>query len=188
MIDLINGRMHDIHRLLENKMLDTALILENHYKITMPIPKIHLRRLGKKLGVASKFHNVITVNIDLCTQATWKDILDITLPHEYCHLVAPLIHKPYLHGHDRGNAGWGHGPAWKECMRIIGLQPNVQHELPDNIVNQIVLRKVNRDYVYSCGCGKTFNLTSVRHNKILLGKKYFCRTCTGRLTFNGVKA
>ena len=71
-------------------------------------------------------------------------------------------------------------------MRMIGLPPDrCDSSVPDELKDKMKLRKVSRGYVYGCHCGKTFNLTSIRHNRIQSGRNYICPRCQGTIVFKG---
>lgn len=178
----------EMMRKLEDKLIEVALILEARYKKPMPIPVIRLiGRLGQKLGQASRVNNYIELNLDLCDQEHWNIILNDILPHEYCHLAAPLIYNQWIHGYDK-NSGWSHGRAWKECMRVLGVEPKRTLDLGKETHEKITVRKVSRDYVYGCSCGKLFNFTSILHKRVQAGQNRICLRCKTRVVFKGYKA
>ena len=172
----------------ENKMIDVLAKFEAHYKKPMPIPQIIVKHsIGRKFGTANRIHKTITLNKDLCNEKYWTEMLDDTLPHEVSHLVAPLIYDSWRHGPDRGR-GWGHGNAWRECMRVLGLEPNRCGQLDTETLKELTLRSVPRKYVYKCGCGKQFNLTAILHNRIQRdGRSRICRSCKSTIAYLGEK-
>jgi len=192
MNDTIPLTIQEMHAALENKMIEILVILEDHYKRPMPIPRINLvPRLGLHLGHATRLDNSVTLNQDLCfNEKYWNEQLNVTLPHEICHLVAPVIYSQWNHGFDKRD-GWGHGRAWKECMRVVGLPPErTCGNLDREVIQSLRIRTrrvVQRGYIYECPCGKTFNLTSTLHNRILEGRYRVCRDCKGRLLYKGQK-
>ena len=180
--------LEEMTQALENKMLEVLLILENRYKTSMPIPKIEFKpRIGLQLGFAERATNKVVMNMDLCNEKHWHIILNEVLPHEVCHLVAPKIYNRWRHGIDK-NQGWSHGNAWKECMVSIGLPPNTRHAASQEMKETLQVRKVKKNFVYGCPCGKTFELTALLHNRIQTGQKRHCLTCKGTVTFKGYKA
>ena len=175
-----------MHTVLENKMLDILGILESHYKKPMTIPKIIINpRIGKKLGVANQLNNTVTLNQDLCTEKYWNVIFGETLGHEICHLIAPIIYNQWHHGYDK-HAGWSHGRAWKECMRVIGLEPERCHSDVE-MASVIAIRTVARNFVYECPCATRFEFTTRKHNSIQDGRARICRKCKGKLVYKGYK-
>ena len=178
-----------IQKALEDKMMEVLYILESHYHKPMPIAKIEVEsRLGLKLGFARKMDCLIKINRDLCDSIHWDEILNQALPHEVCHLVAPVIYNQYIHGFDK-HEGWSHGRAWKECMRVLGLRPDRTAELDKETIQSVRVRTVNRNYVYGCPCGKEFNMTSILHNRIQIhGRSRRCRLCKGTIVFKGYRA
>lgn len=84
-----------------------------------------------------------------------------TLIHEYAHLLA--VHR-------YGRKGAGHGPAWREAMREMGLEPKVRH-------NYRVERNSRRQEVtYKCAaCGKLY----VRGKRFPRRARYYHVHCGG---------
>jgi predicted SprT family Zn-dependent metalloprotease len=174
-------------RALEDKMIEVLSILENHYKKPMPIPTIvFIPRMGLTLGKASRLQNCVKFNQDLCTPEHWHHIFDTTLAHEVCHLVAPVIYNRWRHGADR-NMGWGHGRAWKECMRVVGLPPDRCGNLGEELRQQLARRTVVRKYVYTCNCETPHILTAILHKRIQNGSNRRCLRCKTRIVFKGEK-
>jgi predicted SprT family Zn-dependent metalloprotease len=188
MTNTIPPTLKEIHSALENKMLDVLAILESHYKKPMPIPSLVLKpRIGRQLGFATKHNTTVTLNSDAFVPKYWDEMLNVTLGHEVCHLVAPIIYNRYWHGDDK-HAGWSHGRAWKECMRVIGLPPDRCYDGTDTDLKELVsVRTVRRDFVYGCGCGETFRLTTRMHNNIKAGGRRRCRNCKTILVYKGEK-
>ena len=160
-------------------MIDCLSIFESRFKKPIPIPKIVIRpRAGLKGGSANVFSNRIMINEDAC-KLDWEYIINQTLPHEVCHIVAS-----YINPNDRG-----HGYTWKNCMRILGLTPNrcMTSKLitRDNLKTRE--RKVRRDYAYKCDCENYHFLTSVLHNRILRGSIRRCVKCGQQIKYVGMK-
>ncbi len=92
-----------------------------------------------------------------------------TLGHEYAHLLA----------YDRfGAKGTGHGAAWQQAMRDIGLEPKVRHnmDVERNSPRQVV--------VYVCGkCGENFP----RKRRFQRGRRYLHVKCGGVLRLKHVQ-
>jgi SprT protein len=94
--------------------------------------------------------------------------LEVTLVHEYAHLLA-------VHRH--GKAGAGHGPHWQQAMRDLGAEPIVRHRYD-------VVRNAERQEVeYSCVlCGVKLR----RHRRLPRNRKYVHAGCGGSLKLEGV--
>ena len=130
-------------------------------------PIVEWKPLRVSAGLA--YFRVYTIRLSyrvLKTEAAVKE----TLGHEYAHLLA----------YDRyGQKGTGHGAAWQQAMRDVGLVPTVRHnhEVERNEARQVV--------VYSCAkCGETF----LRKRKFQQGRNYLHVKCGGALKFKHVRA
>lgn len=180
----MNDNLSEIQSQLENKMIEVLAILESHYKKPMPIPTLRLKsNLGLMSGQAFK-DNTIELNLDDC-KTDWEDMINHTLPHEVCHLVAPLIYNEYRHGYD-ANKGWGHKRAWKECMAVVNVPARRVKQVSHEEYQSKLKRVVPRNFVYKCPCQKTFNLTPILHNRIQMhGQIRRCNSCRGAITYVG---
>lgn len=179
--------LQEMHSVLENKMMEILSILETHYKKPMVIPKIVFKpRMGKTLGLANSLYKTVTLNQDACVEKYWDMMLNDTLGHEVCHIIAPIIYNSWQHGYDR-KAGWSHGNAWKECMRVIGLSPDRCYK-DKELASTIAVRTVARNFVYECPCATRFEFTTRKHNSIQAGRSRICRKCKGKLVYKGYKA
>lgn len=91
-----------------------------------------------------------------------------TVGHEVAHLVA---HELLVRAHRPSERS--HGATWARVMRAFGLVPERCHHYD---VTNAQVRKVER-HPYHCAC-RTFELSSVRHNKVRKGTaQYKCRCC-----------
>lgn len=124
---------------------------------------------GTCAGKANASKNLIKINLGLAL-ANKDRFFDETIAHEYAHLVTRWMH-PY---------STPHGPQWRSVMRSLGVEPERTHtfDTSDTRVRKRTFFK------YNCAC-KTFDLTSIRHNKILAGTRYSCPKCKSFLVFSG---
>lgn len=58
---------------------------------------------------------------------------------------------------------------------------DVQSSVPQEPIQPITPKKKRVTVPCSCPCGKVFNLTMIRVNRMKRGKKYFCPTCRGEI-------
>ena len=73
-------------------------------------------------NIAGEAHiagNVIFLNNRFCKSHP-EEMRDQILGHEFCHIIAPLLHS--TKGHD-------HKPKWKQVMREMGLRPETYHTM-----------------------------------------------------------
>ena len=97
------------------------------------------------------------------------DYIEQTIGHEYAHLVA----WKYF---GRAVIGKPHGRHWKAIMRSLGLEPKRCHNYET--------KAARRTRTHSCECsrcGKRFELSTIRFNRILRGTRYLCPKCKGRI-------
>lgn len=83
--------------------------LQTHRALGMAYPGIGLVAL-----------NPVWCLVALDDQKVMNELLDITLPHELCHII-----------NARFNKGKGHDAGWKMCMRLAGIPPDVTYEGDD---------------------------------------------------------
>lgn len=181
--------LNEAQRLLEEKMIETVKLLESKFNKVMCIPRLKLEKLGLRGGFATKSEHMVVINSAMITEARWQYVLNQVLPHEVCHLYAIVMYDRWRHGRDIG-AGWGHGRAWKQCMLAVGLQPDRCMELSAEEKDDLILRRVERKYAYTCKCpNKTHFLTAIKHNRFQKGRyrRLHCLTCKASVVYAGEK-
>lgn len=114
------------------------------------------------------------VDFNILAHSLNPQSIEDTAAHEVAHLVAYRLYG------DRG-----HGYAWKRVMRNLGRAP--ERCVPNKVVDVPPARKV-KTFKYVCKC-RSWDLTSIRHNRILKGRTYSCPDCRTKLqrglTFDG---
>ena len=143
-------------------------LASNKLNHTFKIPEISYNLRGTTAGQAWYSKWLIKINMVLLTE-NFDDMIQNTIGHEVAHLIARSISNYRIkpHGHE-----------WKSVMRLLGLNPTRCHNY--NTDNSKV-RTVKR-IPYVCEtCGMDYNLTKIRHNKILKGVKYRCCKCRGKI-------
>lgn len=98
-----------------------------------------------------------------------EEKLEITLKHEYAHLMAYARH---------GRKGVGHGDAWKQAMADLGVKAEVRHRYE-------VLRNEKRQQVsYLCTrCGILIHRT----RRLPKRRKYIHVNCGGMLKLQAIR-
>ena len=142
------------------------------YKTNFNMPQVRFDLRGCTAGQARYTHNSVRFN-NVFLIEEWKDMIENTVPHEVAHIIARRLHP-----HRRIKP---HGCEWKAVMKVFGVNATVTHTYD---VTNARVRKIQR-YEYTCSCGKTFNITSIKHNKIRRGQKRMCRACRGILEWTG---
>lgn len=149
------------------------------YNLSLPYPRISFRLKGGTAGTASYIKNEIRLNAGLLEE-NGQTFLDRTPAHEVAHIFA---FKQYGIQRTRRGSRQVHGWAWKSVMREFGLNSERCHSYETSTT----VKRASKPYVYTCGC-QEFNLTAIRHRRILQGKTYNCKTCKSRLTFVEIAA
>lgn len=136
-----------------------------HYGIPVPRVEIRFDLRGQAAGQARmpiRGRPVIRYNPLLLEENT-LDFLGRTVPHETAHVIANRLFGPRIRPH---------GPEWVEVMNLFGADPQRCH---DYDVERAATRRLRR-HTYHCGC-REHALSSIRHNRILAGQTYICRSC-----------
>lgn len=129
-------------------------------------PKIEWRHLPSSAGIAYHHRRVIALSRVLVTDT---ERLNVTLTHEYAHLVSTDRH---------GREGAGHGAKWKAIMRELGAEPKRTHEykVEPHVRRQEVCYKCTR-------CGALI----LRKRRLPANKRWIHVLCEGRLKLEYVK-
>jgi len=133
----------------------------------LPVPRVDVRfdLRGQAAGQArlpSRGRPVIRYNAQLLLQ-NGPRFLQRTVPHETAHVIAYRLHGRHIRPH---------GPEWKAVMALFGADSRRCH---DYDVSTLPRRRLTR-HRYRCDC-REHALTSIRHNRIVAGQVYLCRSC-----------
>jgi SprT protein len=147
----------------------SARTLLNQLSAAHPLgytPSLQWRNLRVTAGLAYYKEGLIVLSRLVLTD---EARMEITLRHEYAHLLAVARH---------GRKGAGHGVHWQQAMRELGVQPKVRH-------NYEVERNERRQEVtYRCArCNASFN----RHRRLPRKRKWVHAGCGGPLRLESVK-
>lgn len=144
------------------RLLDKAA---DHLGVSLPAIEIRFDLRGRAAGQARFGRHapwVVRYNPHLLAANPRRFIAE-TVPHEVAHLAAFARH---------GNAIRPHGPEWQAIMRTLGAEPRRCHDFD---VSTAPTRRIRR-YAYHCDC-RDHELSSIRHNRVLSGQTYLCRSC-----------
>jgi len=129
-------------------------------------PTISYDLRGQSAGQANYRHNVIRLNRELLEKYT-ADFIDQTVPHEFAHLVAYRVY---------GSRIKPHGKEWKSVVLALDAKPVRTHSY------EVTPTRRLKRFRYQCDCpDSSYEITSVRHNRILRGHIYLCKKCGGSL-------
>ncbi|WP_071814641.1 SprT family zinc-dependent metalloprotease [Alteromonas sp. V450] len=125
---------------------------------TFARPSLTFRRSGRNAGTAFLQQNRINFHPLLYRDNETQFLSDV-VPHEVSHLVVWQLYgkvKP-------------HGKEWQSIMtNVFDCVPSVTHGFTTSTST--------KTFLYQCDCNQ-FNLTTRRHNRIVKGASYYCRSC-----------
>jgi predicted SprT family Zn-dependent metalloprotease len=129
------------------------------------IPKLTWKRLRVTAGIAFYHRQEIVLSSVVLDD---EGRLSNTLIHEYAHLLAVQRHGP---------KGAGHGPAWRQAMRDLGLMPEVHHTY------DVQRNSTRQKVVYRCvRCGTKVD----RARRLPRRRRYVHANCGGALKLESV--
>ncbi len=129
-------------------------------------PEVAFDLRGQAAGQANYRKNKIRFNRDLLEKYT-DEFIKQTVPHEFAHLVA---YRKF------GHRIRPHGAEWKLVMVALGIKPARTHNF-----KVVPARRLKR-FPYKCDCpGSSYELTSIRHNRVQQGRLYLCKKCGNAL-------
>jgi SprT protein len=129
------------------------------------VPKLTWKKLRVTAGVAF-YHRkeIVLSSVVLNTH----ERLENTLRHEYAHLLAVERY---------GMKGAGHGSAWRQAMRDLGLNPVVHHDY------EVQRNSTRQRVVYRCmKCGTLVD----RARRLPSRRRYVHANCGGPLKLEAV--
>ncbi len=141
----------------------------DHYG--MPAPRVEIRfdlrgRAAGQAQLPTRGRPVIRYNPQLLHE-NGERFLQRTVPHESAHIIAFRLHGLRIRPH---------GDEWKAVMELFGADSRRCH---DYDLSAVPGRRYTH-HPYRCGC-REHSLTSIRHNRIQMGKVYLCRSCGKKL-------
>lgn len=149
---------------------------EEKYNISLGTVKVVFSLRASTSGRASYRLNGITKRMEQGSGRisynpyfvnNYESLKNFTVPHEVAHLITAA-----RYGKPRNAHGW----EWASVMTFFEVPANKYHFYD---MSNIKTNKVKR-HVYACeSCERTFNLTTVKHNKIY---NYKCK-CGGSLQY-----
>ena len=153
--------------LVSDKLKELRLKTRELFEVKID-PTISYDLRGQAAGQANYRHNVIRLNRELLEKYT-ADFIDQTIPHEFAHLVAYQVY---------GSRIKPHGKEWKSVVLALGAKPVRTHSY-----EATPTRRLKR-FRYQCDCPDSlYEITSVRHNRILRGHIYLCKKCGSSLHY-----
>ena len=126
---------------------------------------------ARALGQYQRSSKTIFLNPKLLEEYGELYIED-TVVHEFAHAV---VHFKYPTGYSYRKRVMPHGRQFKAICSHFGNDGKATSSLFNNSTS---MKKVNRQarFTYKCSC-QVHEITKTRHNKILRGANYTCKTC-----------
>jgi len=154
----------ETHRLLNQAEKDSGR--------AMPQPEIQFNLQGQSAGQVrfqKKHPPLIRFNPELLSE-NQDAFLAQTVPHEVAHIVARTLFGARIQPH---------GQEWKNVMLQLGAKIQRCHNFDTRNTKARQLRLFD----YQCNC-RSHQLTSIRHNRVAQGRRYYCRSCNQILQEN----
>ncbi len=125
---------------------------------------------GCAAGQARLASGLIRFNAQLAEE-NWPDFLATVVPHEVAHLIAFW-----------SSGCRDHGAVWRAVMRDLGAEPHRCHRF-DTSRSRVSRQRL---WPYACGCSRTHQLSTTRHNRVLRQRaQYHCRGCGEPVRYMG---
>lgn len=152
----------------ESCLYQAGVVLERTFE---PIP-VYFDLKGRAAGMykVKKSQRMIRYNPYIFARY-FSENLATTVPHEVAHYAVDV-----LYGLQNTQA---HGKEWKNIMALLNADASVTCDFD---LQGLPTRHYQR-FDYSCSC-RTHELTRIRHNRILKGRRYLCRHCKQELVAN----
>lgn len=163
--------VEEIKKNVFEKVAELLCLANELYKIDLPNVEIGYFNNSTDAGRAYGYRKV-TFNETLLIE-NYDAFMNDTVPHELAHIVVSYIYRGYR------KQPRPHGNEWKRVVVQLGGIAQRTHSFS---TKNIKTRKQNR-YTYKCPCcGKEYDLSATRHNRIMAGQRYF-DSCRAPLVF-----
>lgn len=167
MLKLLEMKEDIYHKIMTNQNFSNKIeervkqcldIAAKHTNLIFSIPTIQYNLKGYQAGQAYPAKWLIRFNAEMAEQNENKFIHEVAA-HEVAHLVTYRMWNTLDHGKD-----------FQKVMQWFAVEPKRCHDF------EVVPSRVIRRYEYSCSCSN-HQLSSIRHNRMLKGYIYKCRSC-----------
>lgn len=169
--------MTKFQKLVEVKIKELRIYSKNVFNIDVKVNISYNLDSARALGQYSPSTKTIILNPKLLEEYGTVYIED-TVVHEFAHAV---VNYKYPRGYRNGSYKriMPHGKEFKAVCSHFG---NDGKATSSTFSDSTSIKKVNKQarFTYKCGC-QTHEITKTRHNKILRGAKYTCKTCRTHL-------
>jgi len=141
-----------------------------------------VNKLGTCLTKHTKDRLVSYINLNANLLNEYKEVyINEVVVHEMAHAIVGHKYPTRMNGWKRVMP---HGKEFKAVCSHFGNDGKATTKLFSDSESLKSTRKPMKTFKYVCGCSE-HNLSKVRHNKILKGASYTCRTCKQKLERKG---
>ena len=165
---------------VEDKVLEVYCNASEIYNRDFDIPQIVYDLKGTCAGqlvwnafngYKIRFNSVLLIENE-------DTFINRTIPHEIAHHINRIVN-----GHSRSVKP--HGKEWKSVIMHLGYDASRCHTYD---VSNSAVKKNTKRHLYKClGCGRTHNLSTTKHNRMInyYGNyyRYRCGICKGEIRF-----
>ena len=142
---------------------------EDLYGKELDINILFKTRMRSRAGFYKASKDLIAINARLHLENL--DELKSTFLHELAHKIEREIHGKT-----------NHGKRFKEIATEIG-DPQKGKTCHSMNTKSIKKKNVYKRFLYGCGCGDIFKLSSIIHNRIEKGRGRYCLKCKETVKF-----
>jgi len=137
----------------------------DYFGVKLPAVDIRFDLRGKAAGMVRFSNtNIPIIRYNRAMLEKHRDnFLRQTVPHEVSHVVVATLYR---------HRAAPHGAEWQSVMAFFGAEPRRCHQFP--VDNESARRLAL--FSYKCAC-REHQLTTIRHNRIMSGQRYYCRNC-----------
>jgi predicted SprT family Zn-dependent metalloprotease len=146
-----------------NRVRELCVVAERKFGRSFDLPVMHFDIGGTKGGCHRR--GILHFNPTLLEE-NFDHYLHQIVGHEFAHYVQRILY-PFSKAH-----GW----EWRNCMRMLGLNPIRCHSYDTSNC----IKRVHRKYTLRCDCSE-HKVTIRVLSKIREGQTYKCLKCKGKV-------
>lgn len=178
-----------LEKAVQTKINQLARLVKKTYKKTPDVTVVYTLNSANSLGTCKTTldgKSTLRLNPMLLNELK-EDYINQVVVHEYAHATADLVYG-------RGVGNWmmkPHGREFKHICALFGISGRATTSIAKGSKAMAASgqrRGKQPRIAYVCGCDdKVHEITKTRHNKVLRGSTYRCRTCGEHIYKKGTK-
>lgn len=160
--------MEDLKQKAIKRVEEVVAKLNKIYKREMTVPEIVFEDIGSRTaGTANAKKHRVTFHPEYMKKAEFWDTKGAAvIEHEVSHLFTSLVFP---------NHKQAHGPEFRTIMSALHANGSTRHTM--GTVETTKRTRVVQTFRYICMCRNDIQVSSIRHNRIQTGTKYYCKQC-----------